>query len=86
VFRRDSGQLSERSDAGTLMVGQVIGFVRRNDPERTGGSGSRRAMEVRGKGAATPLPCPALQNPRSALALRSGGFGLTDGFAAHLME
>jgi hypothetical protein len=39
VFHRDSGQLSERSDAGTLMVGQVIGFLRRNDPERTGGSG-----------------------------------------------
>jgi len=57
VFRRDSGQLSERSDAGTLMVGQVIGFVRRNDPERTGGSGFPAGAGGRGKGGGRPL-CP----------------------------
>ena len=44
---------------------------------------SRRALGVRAKGAAAPLPCPSLQNPRSALALRFGGYELTHGLAAH---
>lgn len=87
MFRRDSGQLSERSDAGTLMVGQVIGFVRRNDPERTGGSGFPAGDGGEGqKGAAAPLPCPAVQNPRSELALRFGDFDLRMDSPRTLME
>ena len=55
MFRRDSGQLSERSDAGILLVGQVIGFVKRNDPERTGGSGFPAGDGGEGQGGGRPL-------------------------------
>ena len=59
----DSGegeQSSERSDAGTSIVQEVFGFVKKNYPERSGG---RTAIGERGagKGAVALVPASALE-------------------------
>jgi hypothetical protein len=61
LFRDDPGQLSERSDAGSLIVEEVIGFVKSK-------SGAQRRMDATsgergaGKGAAALVPASAHRN------------------------
>src|SRR5580704_9856912 len=69
AFRNDSGQPSERSDAGSAIVEEVIGFVKRK-------SGAQRREECRkrekgrGERTARPLPASAHSGPGARPALR----------------
>ena len=50
AFRAEGEQFSERSDAGSSIVQEVFGFVKKNYPERSGGRAPVAEKEVRGKG------------------------------------
>src|SRR5438132_254521 len=69
AFRAEGEQRSERSDAGTSIVQEVFGFVKKNP------SGAQRRKRpvaekgVRGKGR-QPFSLPVLQRPRRASARR----------------
>ena len=80
AFRAESELFSERSDAGTSIVQEVFGFVKRNlsgaQRRKSGATRERGA----GKGAAALVPASAHSDPERELALGRGKINLGEIF------
>lgn len=53
------GEHCRRSDAGVLIVREVFGFVKRNDPERSGGEAAQAEKGARERDG-SPVPRSAV--------------------------
>jgi len=63
AFRAEGEQFSERSDAGTSIVQEVFGFVKKNRPERSAGRLPVAEKGARGKGRQPFAPPQHTESP-----------------------